>query len=170
MELLTRATFEKRRDAREETSFFLFVEMSPSFSTGCSNAREQQTPFTERGKLIAPFHACIIRLHASNGGVISSTQDENIVFIYSMKAKLLGLSCSIENYWKIIFFVNRRMENFFKFLKFFFANRQLWKETFGVVMWKRVSKRDLIYASRIDYGNCNPKIFPASAETSLIIF
>lgn len=119
MELLTRATFEKRRDAREETSFFLFVEMSPSFSTECSNAREQQTPFTERGKLIAPFHACIIRLHASNGGVISSTQDENIVFIYSMKARLLGLSCSIENYWKIIFFVNRRMENFFKFLKFF---------------------------------------------------
>lgn len=68
------------------------------------------------------------------------------------------------------FFRESKDGKFFKIFKIFFANRQLWKETFGVVMWKRVSKRDLIYASRIDYGNCNPKIFPASAETSLIIF
>lgn len=63
----------------------------------------------ETGVLIAPFHACIIRLHASNGGVISRVSKTGAnrilhrIYIYSMKAGLLGLSCSVENYWKIIF-------------------------------------------------------------------
>lgn len=68
-----------------ERCCYLFQRAAPA---GC-NAREQQTPFQERyrgertGVLIASFHACIIRLHASNGGIISY-EGARISYLYSL--------------------------------------------------------------------------------------
>lgn len=105
MELLTRATFEKRRDARENELFLSAFadgegggrrrgegrgEMLLSFSTELQGAMhasnkppfKRDTEERETGVLIAPFHACIIRLHASNGGIISYKGAR--IFLYSL--------------------------------------------------------------------------------------
>lgn len=130
MELLTRATFEKRRDARENELFLSAFadgegggggeegrgrgegrgEMLLSFSTELQGAMhasnkppfKRDTEERETGVLIAPFHACIIRLHASNGGIISYKRARISYFYirYSIIKRLdygLSISRSIES-------------------------------------------------------------------------
>lgn len=202
MELLDACNFRKTQRCTRERAFSSFClvrlrwvrreggaagerkgrgEMLLSFSTRSS--RVQCTRATnplfrgERNRcvLIASFHACIIRLHASR----TTGREYRIYSRYSIKA---GLWIIID----ISIFRSRRFEKFRKIerkreeryvdllsfrefknkkilllilskLFFFFCKIYNYGMEKSLLRCVVISKRDIIYASRIDYGNC-PKI------------
>lgn len=200
----TRATFEKRRDARENELFplsasfacdgyggrgeqreserggerccYLFQRGAP----GC-NAREQQTPFQRREKPVCT-HRVFSRVHNSLARV--SYNGARISYLFS----LLDQSRVVDyyRYLDISIFRLRRFEKFRKIerkreeryvdllsfrefknkkilllilskLFFFFYKIYNYGMEKSLLRCVVISKRDIIYASRIDYGNC-PKI------------
>lgn len=200
--IIGRVQLSKNAEMHARTSFFLFLPRSLAMGTegGGSSGRAKgegrdvaiffneelqgamhasnKPPFRgERNRcvLIASFHACIIRLHASR----TTGREYRIYSRYSIKA---GLWIIID----ISIFRSRRFEKFRKIerkreeryvdllsfrefknkkilllilskLFFFFYKIYNYGMEKSLLRCVVISKRDIIYASRIDYGNC-PKI------------
>lgn len=200
--IIGRVQLSKNAEMHARTSFFLFLPRSLAMGTegGGSSGRAKgegrdvaiffneelqgamhasnKPPFRgERNRcvLIASFHACIIRLHASR----TTGREYRIYSRYSIKA---GLWIIID----ISIFRSRRFEKFRKIerkreeryvdllsfrefknkkilllilskLFFFFCKIYNYGMEKSLLRCVVISKRDIIYASRIDYGNC-PKI------------